>query len=474
MAQYEQKTDSREFEFPNPEGNPGSWGAGPATDATDIAIRLWGPERSARNVPLTWKADSVLVFMIADLVSASRGRVAEESSAPMAAHFDGSRQALVAARRIQTSILEFVACRPGERIGAAILIYPSSASSPAAFTGEMALQALGLAKPGQILLAEYSSQQLRDLPGIEIRAVPALTIVPGEWHSGLTELIWTTPERLALLQDSVGGEVEPQSNDSRPVDATVIVSSPARNARQGVANEATPPGIPTADFVFKDGAGTAAQRAGQDLNHARDRAPIADNFQQSSSSSLTEELDESRGRPLLTRTWVMLGAVAVVLVVVLIFVFQPARVSKRPIIQQQDPQQEKAGASEAPVHQPPATPEPEAPTAQPEPAATKPPARVPAAVTQPRTPSKPPLENRAKNKKENPEEPEALDDSGGVSQKDIPALLRMAQRDAGAGNYDQAKREYKKILSLQPGNQEAKDGLRRLDLIQQDHQQDQQ
>jgi hypothetical protein len=81
------------------------------------------------------------------------------------------------------------------------------------------------------------------------------------------------------------------------------------------------------------------------------------------------------------------------------------------------------------------------------------------------------LDNRTKNKKENPEEePQAHDDSGGVSQKDIPALLGMAQRDAGAGNYDKAKREYKKILSLQPGNQEAKDGLRRLDLIQQDQQ----
>src|ERR1700678_403476 len=119
MAQYEQKTDSREFEVANPERNAGAWGGSPGTDATDIAIRLWGPERSARSGPLTWRADSVLVYMIADLVRASRGRVGEESSAVMAAHLDGSSQALVAAKRIQTSILEFVACRPSERIGAA-------------------------------------------------------------------------------------------------------------------------------------------------------------------------------------------------------------------------------------------------------------------------------------------------------------------------------------------------------------------
>jgi hypothetical protein len=440
MAQYEQKTDNREFEIANPERNPGSWGGDPGTDATDIAIRLWGPERSTRSVPLTWNADSVLVYMIADLVGASHGRVGEESSAVMAAHFDGSRQALVAARRIQTSILEFVTCRPGERIGAAILIYPPSASSPAGLSGEMALQALGQARPGQILLAEYSSQQLRDLPGIEIRSVPALTIVPGEWQSGLAELIWTTPEQVARLQDGVGPEVEPQSGDNRPVDATMIVTSLSPNARQGLTNEAAPP-------------------------------PITNSFQQSSNRSLTEELDEPLNqpgeRPFITRAGVILSAVAVVLIVVLIFVFQrPARVSKPPLT----PQQEQTVVAENQVNQSPATPGPDATTAQPAPATTKPPAKTPVVTAAPRTRSKPLLDDRAKNKKENPEEPQAPDDSGGVSQKDIPALLGMAQRDAGAGNYDKAKREYKKILSLQPGNQEAKDGLRRLDLIQQDQQ----
>jgi len=440
MAQYEQKTDSREFEVANLERNAGSWGGGPGTDATDIAIRLWGSERSDRSARLMWNADGVLVYMIADLVGASRGRVGEESSPVLAAHFDGSRQALVAARRIQTAILEFVACRPGERIGAAILIYPPSASSPEGFSSEMALQALGQSRPGQILLAEYSSQQLRDLPGIELRAIPALTIVPGEWQGGLTELIWTTPEQVARLQDLVGPEVEPQSGDNRPVDATVIVTSPSRNARQGLTNEASPP-------------------------------PISDSFKQSSSSSPTAELhaplDQPGERAFITRTRVILGAVAAVLIVVLIFVFQrPARISKPPLI----PQQEQTGGTENPIKQPPAAPEPEATTAQPEPATTKPPAKAPVATVQPRTPSKPALDNRAKNKKENPEEPQTYDDSGGVSQKDIPALLGMAQRDAGAGNYDKAKREYKKILSLQPGNQEAKDGLRRLDLIQQDKQ----
>ena len=122
MPQYEQKTDSREFEVANPDS--------PRVRGAEIRLRMrpisrfgFGVRNAGRSVPLTWKTDSVLVYMIADLVGASHGRIVEESLAIMAAHFDGSRQALVAAKRIQTSILEFLACRPGERIGAAILIY---------------------------------------------------------------------------------------------------------------------------------------------------------------------------------------------------------------------------------------------------------------------------------------------------------------------------------------------------------------
>ena len=121
MAQYEQKTDSREFEVANPDQHTGPWGGNSPADAADIAIRLWGVTRPDRRVPLIWKTESVLVYMIADLVGASRGRIAEESQTVLNAHFDSCRQAVVAAKRIQTALLEFLTCRPGERTGGAIL-----------------------------------------------------------------------------------------------------------------------------------------------------------------------------------------------------------------------------------------------------------------------------------------------------------------------------------------------------------------
>jgi hypothetical protein len=46
----------------------------------------------------------------------------------------------------------------------------------------------------------------------------------------------------------------------------------------------------------------------------------------------------------------------------------------------------------------------------------------------------------------------------------------MAQTDAGQDHYVNARNEYSTILQLQPNNQEAKEGLRRLDIIQKDRQ----
>jgi len=457
MQQYEQKTDSRELEIANPDPSP---------DATDIVVRLWSPDRSDRRAPLSWKTDSVLVYMIADLVGASHGRIAEESPAIMGAHFDGSRPAIIAAKRIQTSILEFLACRPGERIGSAILIYRSRTSDPTGFSAETVQQALRQAKPGQILLAENVSHRLRDLPGVEFLAVPALTSVMGARQTELAELVWTTPERVALFRESIGDQAEPQSDDVPLVGATVIVHSPF--SRGGPTREAVPPVMSPGDVVSKDG------------SEAQDRDRVLKELPDSRSSSFAEGLEEFGERPFLTRTRVILGVVALVLAAALIAVlYRPAHVSKLPI----PLQQEQTGAREIPDKQPPLKTEPEAATAQSEqkavkteiarPPIVKPPTPKSAAkvnmAAQLKTPDQAPPDKRVKTEKDSPETPAPnSDESGGVSVKDIPVLLRMAQQDAGAGRYDKARTEYRKILGLQPNNQDARDGLHKLDLIQKD------
>ncbi len=461
MAQYEQKTDSREFEVANPEQSPGPWRGGASEDASDIVLRLWSPERSRLNAPLTWKTDSVLVYMIADLVGASRGRIAEESSPIMSAHFDGSRQALVAAKRIQTSILEFLACRPGDHVGAAILIYRSRRNDPTGYAPETVQQMLRQAKPGQILLAASISERLRDLPGVEFRTVPAQTTVMGDRQIELTELMWTTPEQIAWLQSSIPDDPEPRIVDGPAVGATLIVDSPF--ARRGT-RETIPPVAGAADFVFKEGSESASR-------HIENRAPIAEPTPDSAASSILEGLDDFEERPLITRTRVLLGLVALVLVAAVIAVlYRPTHVSKVPI----PPLQEQSGATDSPDKATPVTPQPAAKTAQPESETVKPAAKLPAvARPQPQRPAKPTPEKGAKSKTETQDaaqEPEIIEESGGLSLNDIPKLLDFANADTGNGRYDKARLEYRKVLKLQPNNQEAKDGLKKLDRIQSDQQ----
>ncbi len=62
-----------------------------------------------------------------------------------------------------------------------------------------------------------------------------------------------------------------------------------------------------------------------------------------------------------------------------------------------------------------------------------------------------------------PPPPQVVD---GMTQRDIPDLLRMARTDAGGGKYEKARREYTIVLKLQPSNTDAKEGLRRLDIAQ--------
>jgi hypothetical protein len=477
MAQYEQKTDSREFEVANPDQHTGPWGSNSPADAADIAIRLWGATRPDRRVPLTWKTESVLVYMIADLVGASRGRIAEESQSVLAAHFDSCRQAVVAAKRIQTALLEFLACRPGERTGGAILIFQPRTADPTGPSGELVQLELGRAKPGQILLTENVFRRMRDLPGMEFATASGETTEDGP--TGSTELVWTTPDRVALMQESVGDAAEPIVADTPPMGATLIVNSPIMNSPNLNSPNLNSPNMDPSFARRGQTTNTAAPAARtQDHVAPETRSRRAAEFNPKPSSSLTEELEIGE-RPLFTRTRVILGVVAVVLVAALIAVFlQPTRVAK-PLIPQ-TPQTQEPTAPSATGNADQSTPPADAPRAQTPPPKAEPPK---AAAKPPAAFRKPPAEIVAKNKKEipaqdtktedsknTPEQPAVVDESGNWALSDIPRLLTMAGSDMGDGKYDKARREYRIVLRLQPKNQPALDGISKLNKIQSDQQ----
>ena len=246
MAQYEQKTDSREFAISDPSQSSASR-RDAVLDAAEIAVRLWIPDGSDRSQTLTWNTDSVLIYMIADLVSASGGRLSAEASAGMVAHFDSSWQALLAAKRIQTSILDFRSYRPAEGLDAAILIFQPMPDDPAG-SGAQVRRALRQATPGQILLAESVSQHLHNVPGIEFRMVPALT-TDGDQQNGLVELVFDPPKQDAALSPSPA-RATAAASDLPLIGATMIVQSPFERGARATNESSRATG--TGDFAVGD------------------------------------------------------------------------------------------------------------------------------------------------------------------------------------------------------------------------------
>jgi len=440
MVPFEPKTDSKEFEILNPEQSAATGSRIAASVAADLTIRVWRRDGGGGTAALNWQSESVLVYMIADLVAASHGRTAVEMPAAMAAHFDNSLHALVAAKRIENAILEFLACRPGDYMGAAVLIHPPVA---AGFSQGMAQSALRLAEPGQIILAEEVSRRFQDFPGIELRSVPALT-TGGTEHAGLTELIWTSPERLASLRNSAN--VAPATSEvGPPVGATMIVNSPVATSRSNAASGSeridTAPRRPSAAEEFKNREGAFEEGLA--------------------------EFEERRS--FITGSRMVVGAVAIVLVIVALVLFHPWSGSKVQPKSQVD--ETPAGTAPATTTETPANSTPQPPVVQPPPEqpakVQPPPAKPPVTIKSPREKTA-----RDKDKAKKPEDTPIQGFEGnstydGMTQKDIPRLLQWARSDAGNGNYAKAAQEYRVILQLQPYNADAKEGLRKIQVAQQ-------
>ena len=160
----EPRTDGKDFEISGLNQSSTTASGSATSEAADLTIRILRQDATSGTAALTWTSESVLVYMIADLVRASHGRTAIEMPATLAAHFDNSLEALVAARRIQTAILEFLACRPGDWLGAAVLLHPA-----AGFSQKMTQSALQLAAPGQIIVSQEVATRFESFSAIELR-----------------------------------------------------------------------------------------------------------------------------------------------------------------------------------------------------------------------------------------------------------------------------------------------------------------
>jgi hypothetical protein len=435
MAQYLQKTDSQEFEVANADQDAGRWKENvPDQSGADITVRVWGADGLGEPGPITWKADSVFVYMIADLVVASHGTLAEELPGLTAAHFSNSAQALVAAKRIQTCILEFLAGRPGQGFGAAILIHPRVTNY--ASQREFVQRSLGQASPGQILLASDIYSALRSLPGAEFRTVEPLASVPGDREAGLTEFIWKSRENDAASHGSPDRPAQGQSEQNRPaIGATRIVDSPLRNLARLDGDADTHSTARSSQFSVEHG--EDAQQVPEPSAGPQESRSATREFADASSGNLLVEELEAAAKQRRVRTRVILGLAAVVVVGALVAVFyrSPSKVNP-PAVNQQPVAQPTGNAADAVA-------------------------------------TKPPKVERKPHEKPPEKSPSQTDSPSvdGFFPKDIPTLLQMAQSAYESGDSGKAEYDYKTVLRLQPNNPDALQGLHKLDLIRQEHKQ---
>jgi hypothetical protein len=343
---------------------------------------------------------------------------------------------------------------------------------------------LAQARPGQILIPENLSREWERVPGMEFRPVE-LTAASESSAVRFVEVVWSTAEQMDQLHAAGGTAAPNPSAFSIPMAATMIGSLPAETSRLGTSDHRASSEAATVDFAFQNHSETyASSNAGAHATGEMNSAEMAGS-PEAAGNLLLEDLDRE-DRSFLTPGRAFVGSAAVVLLAAFIAVmYWPIPGAKSPHHTPANSAGEPANAVTTPAADSRGTtlvaPRAATPKAPESPALPKAPApgvgdtKVPVQEHKlPKNlpgsqPASPMVQVTNKPKAGNPEPTQPPAEVTGYSRKDIPQLLKMAASNVGAGRYDDARLAYRKILQLQPDNQEAKDGLHKLDLIQRDN-----
>src|SRR5947209_12976961 len=173
--------------------------------ATDVSFRLW-PRPSSSEVS-AWNANHPVIFLIADLVEACGGSIANDRA--FSAHFAGALQAISAAKVILRSLVEYSSCGDARAAGLAVAAYPATESVSSSEPSSAPLW-LEQAEPGQLLVHPHTCKRLKNTPGMRFRpATLATSALPVS--NEVYELIWASPktiERYCQLVRSQSGATD--------------------------------------------------------------------------------------------------------------------------------------------------------------------------------------------------------------------------------------------------------------------------
>jgi hypothetical protein len=408
-----------------PDSERGSQPAGAVASSprpTRIAIRVWTPKR----VELGWASESTLIYMISDLISASGGLQVGDAGAGMVAQFEYPSLAFRTAKRIQWSLLEFCQHRSEQCLGAAIVIYDSR-DFPSESGGSSSLEICALLEclePAQILVSASAGKQLQEIPGFQLRAFPPAQHGSSSWQRGVQELVWTSQANFEHVQQTL------------------------KNVGQAWKGEKNSASAPTIDLN-----GFGPRAAQPTLLRGEPPPPVLNGDRDNLLSELVDPKPDTRGFGPRALWWSLaaVGALAVVVFMILL-----PRLHRKAVVLESTPVIQPTPTSET------STVKVETPP-QPEPSNDNAQVSPPKPVDDLRTPSRikaPEQSTHAQSKK--------VVEYEGMTEKDIPFLIRKAEADAGAGRYEDARREFDIVLRLDPSSSQAKDGLRKLNLSEQE------
>jgi hypothetical protein len=397
---------------------------------TRLAFRLWPHSRTT----LKWSSELSVVYLLADLVSASNGSLLNDATPGLIAHFERPADAYRAAKRSQWALLEFCQQRPDLCLGVAMVLYEdgNSQNKNGDSDSRQVAALLERCRPAQVLVSGKTGSHLQDLPGLQFRALNSGTRSRGDWQGGTQEVLWTTTSNLEQIQQRL-----------KEIAQNLVLQQESVQAEPIAAPEPPPvPDQPTIDFASAGG-----YRAAPTMVHSEPPAPSpieVENVEPITVSELLEDDSEHSASRYLS-----LSLVALVVIGVLVYLFFPKQHPRKagtetpvppPVTQQQEP----VPTPESRVVTQPANDTLPQPTVKP---------------PEPKLPSHRPPADQASQKT-----PKKASEYQGMSEKDIPLLLRKAEKDAGAGNYDDARRAFDIVLHLDPGNTEARQGMKKLEL----------
>lgn len=205
----------------SPAHNPDSWSIAESARETAVttscSVRLWSMDPKEAH----WSSEHAVVYLLADLLTASGGQLVLEPTTTLTAQFDRPERALNAARRVQRALYAFTESDDTSGYGASILIHrPEDQVRPQPAVAVPDILWSEFAAPGQILLSGSAHEILQFIPGLQFSPLA----VDGNSSPAYQELLWIDPNAQEIWRGRVliaARVFELQSKD-RELDAGVM------------------------------------------------------------------------------------------------------------------------------------------------------------------------------------------------------------------------------------------------------------